>query len=230
MTHRLRTNTLALIVAGAALALAACDKDKQDDAETPAADELAQPATDEPAQPATDEPVQPAADLTPAEGDHVTVVADHTDKAKGKVDVVFHRFAVTEAEFDPANLEGGTATLVVDLASLKTDSEKRDKHLRSEDYLEVTAYPNATVTISDVKKKAGADKAYTAKADVEVHGVTVAWPVTFEVIEETDAAMIVEGELAFKRSDIGVGAATGEDDPVADEMAVKVRLTLPKPA
>jgi polyisoprenoid-binding protein YceI len=226
MSYPRMHRSFAFVAAAALLALGACGKDDKakDEPTEPATDQPTEPATDQPTEPATD---QPAAALTPAEGDFVTVVADHTDQAKGKVDVVFQRFAVTEAEFDPANLEGGTATLVIDLASLKTDSQKRDDHLRSEDYLEVSTYPHATVKISEVKK--GGDKKYSAKADVEVHGVTVAWPVTFEVVEETDAALIVQGELPFKRTDIGVGVSP-EEDSVADEMTVKVRLTLPKQA
>lgn len=229
MSHLLHTRSLAFLAAAAVLALGACGDDKKKaETEGPTAQTSDVSTEPEPADPATDEPAEPAAQLTPAEGDYVTVVADHTDKAKGKVDVVFQRFAVTEAEFDPANLEGGTATLVIDLDSLKTDSQKRDDHLRSEDYLEVSKFPNATVKISGVKKAEG-DKKYAAKADVEVHGVTVAWPVTFEVVEETDAALIVQGELPFKRTEIGVGVSP-EEDSVADEMTVKVRLTLPKPA
>lgn len=225
MTRSTRTSTTPMLVtlAAAALALGACDKSETEDTERPTAQAPEIPTDPPPAEPAA----EPEPDLTPPEGDHLTVVAGHTDPAKGPVDVVFERFAVTEASYDPTNLEGGTATLVVDLDSLGTGSAKRDKHLRSADYLEVASFPHATVTISEVEKQG--DKAYTAKADVDVHGVMVSWPVTFEVVDAAGDTPVVEGELAFERTAIGVGAAPGEDDSVADEMKVKVRLTLPEP-
>ncbi|MGN6110311.1 MAG: hypothetical protein ACTHU0_34730, partial [Kofleriaceae bacterium] len=57
--------------------------------------------------------------------DWIHVYATHTEpKPNDPVIVRFDRFKVTKSNFDPAKVEGGTASFEIDLASLKTDSEK----------------------------------------------------------------------------------------------------------
>jgi polyisoprenoid-binding protein YceI len=126
---------------------------------------------------------------------------------------------------DPANLEGATAELEIDLASLASGSDKRDNHLRSTDYLDVGAHPKAQVKVSDVKRAAGDD--YTATADVNVHGISVKMPVKFSVIDKQADAIRVRGEHTFSRLDLKVGKPAGEDS-TAEEVKVKLELTLKK--
>src|SRR5690349_2822111 len=68
--------------------------------------------------------------------DKLEILADHNDPTKGPVTVTFTGVKVVKANFDPANLEGGTAELEVDVGSLGTGVAKRDGHLKTPDYLD----------------------------------------------------------------------------------------------
>ena len=196
------------------------------------------PPTTPPATPDTGSAaVAPTPTATPApaadeNADWIKVYATHFEKKEGDpVEVKFEKFKVTKASFDPKKIEGGTATIEIDLSSLKSGDDKRDEHLKNPDYLEVSKFATATVDIVNVKKKD--DKNYTADAKVKFHGVDKKYPVAFEVVEAKDDWIRVKGEHTFKRLDFKVGKKPGKDhakgdDGVADELTVKLQLTLKK--
>jgi polyisoprenoid-binding protein YceI len=171
---------------------------------------------------------------TPTEdtADWIKVHATHFEKKEGDpVEVKFDKFKVTKANFDPKKIEGGTATIEIDLTSLKSGDTKRDEHLATPDYIDVKKFATAVVEIGNVKKKD--DKNFTADAKVKFHGVDKKYPVTFEVVEAKDDWIRVKGEHTFKRLDFKVGKKPGKDqkkgeDGVADELTVKMQLTLKK--
>jgi polyisoprenoid-binding protein YceI len=171
---------------------------------------------------------------TPTEdtADWIKVHATHFEKKEGDpVEVKFEKFKVTKATFDPKKIEGGTATIEIDLTSVKSGDSKRDEHLATPDYLDVKKFATAVVEIGNVKKKD--EKNFTADAKVKFHGVDKKYPVTFEVVEAKDDWIRVKGEHTFKRLDFKVGKKPGKDqkkgeDGVADEMTVKLQLTLKK--
>ena len=163
-----------------------------------------------------------------ADADFITVLADHKEKKEGDpVRVNFKKFAVTKANFDPAKIEGGSATIELDGTSIDTGAPKRDDHLKTADYLNVPKFAKVVIDISDVKKKA--DKTYTAKAKVSALGVDKTYPVTFDVVDAKDDWVKIKGEHKFKRTDFKVGkAATDKDESVADELTIQMQLTLKK--
>ncbi len=173
-------------------------------------------------------PAAPAPAATPdANADSIVVEAAHNPPKEGDpVQVSFKKFTVTEAKVaDPANLEGSTATVEIDLASVSSGIEKRDAHLQSGDYMNVSANPKAVIKVSDVKKAGGADK-YTATADVNFHGSSLKVPVSFEVVEKRPDGVRIKGEHKFKRADFKVGKTEG--DPTAEDLTIKLALTIPK--
>lgn len=160
--------------------------------------------------------------------DYFEVVAHHEPaKPTDPVRVKFENVKIVKATFDPKKLEGGKATIEVDLASLKTDSAKRDEHLKSESYIAVAKFAKMTIDIANVKKKD--DTHYTADATVKLHGQTKKYPVSFEVLEVKDDSVRVRGEQKFSRNDFKVGKPkTGEDELVAPDMFARLQLTLKK--
>lgn len=181
------------------------------------------------AEPATAKPAPPAADP-----DRVEVVARHLPAA-GKADldadpvvVHFDRFAVTKASFDPNHLDGGTATIELDLTSIKTGNEERDTDLQSPDYFDVARFATATIDVTNVKKQAGSR--YTADATVTCHGVTKTYSVTFEVLSTTADTVRIKGEHAFSRVDfkIGVDPATDPTERIAAGLIIQWTLTFKK--
>ena len=160
--------------------------------------------------------------------DYIEVHAEHAEKKPtDPVIVTFDKFTVKKAAFDPKKIEGGTATIEVDLASLKTDSAKRDAHLSTADYIDTSKYTTMTIDVVNVKKKD--DTHYTADAKVKMRGVDKTYPVAFEVVEVTDDSIRVKGEHKFPRMDFKVGKEkTGADEAVAHDLTVKLQLTLKK--
>ncbi|MBA3397037.1 MAG: YceI family protein [Deltaproteobacteria bacterium] len=159
--------------------------------------------------------------------DYIDVYAEHAEKKPDDpVAVHFDRFKVVKADFDPKKVEGGTATIELDLTSLKSGSDKRDKHLASPDYLDTSKFTTLTIDIGNVKKKA--DNTYTADAKVKLRDTEKKYPVTFEVVETGEDWIRVKGEHKFARLDFKVGGKPSKDESVAQELTVKLQLTLKK--
>jgi polyisoprenoid-binding protein YceI len=164
-----------------------------------------------------------------AAGDFIAVYAEHAPDKKpdDPVEVKFEKFKVVKADFDPEKIEGGTATIEVDLASLKSGSDKRDAHLNTPDYLDTSKFTTMTIDVGNVKKKD--DKTFTADAKIKLRDVEKTYPVTFEVVEKGPDWIKVKGEHKFARLDFKVGKEKlGPDEAVSQELTAKLQLTLKK--
>ena len=56
-----------------------------------------------------------------------------------------------QLDYDPANPEASTVEVTLDVASVNTNNEKRDKHLKSEDFFEAEAHPQITFKSTSVR-------------------------------------------------------------------------------
>ena len=160
-------------------------------------------------------------------GDRIVVLAHHIrQKPTDPVVVEVRKFHVVRAHFDPAHLEGGTAMIELDLASLHTDSDERDDDLRSPNFLDVGKFATATIDIDHVHARGG--NAYTADATVGSHGITKTFPVEFEVVRTNGRAITIKGEHAFSRLDFAIGSDPSHDarQQVATELTIQLALTL----
>ncbi len=142
---------------------------------------------------------------------------------KGPVEVSFGGIKVVKADFDPAKVEGGTATLEISIASISSGIAKRDGHLQSPDYFDAAKFPTATIEIGNVKKAAAG---YTADAKLKIRDKELTVPATFEVVETMADGIRIKGAASFSRVDAGVGKAEG--DSAKPEVAVALQLTLKK--
>jgi polyisoprenoid-binding protein YceI len=164
-----------------------------------------------------------------ADADSIVVLAKHTEpKPTDPVTVKFEKFKVTKATFDPKKIEGGKATIEIDATSLKTDSEKRDAHLKTPDFIDTSKFATITVDIDKVKKKA--DKTYSAEATVKFRDITKKFPVTFDVVDQKPDSIRIKGETSFSRLDFKVGKDSKDPKvaPVQPELTIKMLLTLKK--
>ena len=114
--------------------------------------------------------------------------------------------------------------LAADVASVNTEVEMRDNHLKSADFFDVEKYPKLTFK-SNAIKPAGKNQ-YKLTGDLTLHGITK--PVTMEVLyrgtvenpmsKKPTSGFQVTGTI--KRSDFGIGG----NFPVAiisDEVRIK---------
>lgn len=203
-----------------ALALSGCKKKEEPKPATTTTETTAAQGTAE----APAAPEAPAAAAEDANADSIIVYATHKEpKPEDPVKVKFEKFAVKAAKFDPKNLEGGTATIELDMTSVSSGSEKRDGHLKTGDYFDVEKFATATIDIENVKKTD--DKNYTADAKVKFRDIEKTYPVTFEVLETKDDAIRVKGTHEFARTDFGVGKDPSDENE-GSAVPVKIEMQL----
>ncbi|WP_299289649.1 YceI family protein [uncultured Mucilaginibacter sp.] len=78
----------------------------------------------------------------------------------------------TKPDFTDANVD-----FSIDVASINTDNEMRDKHLKSDDFFNTEKYPNMIFKSTSMKKLAG--NKYTLTGNLTIRDVTK--PVKFDV-------------------------------------------------
>jgi polyisoprenoid-binding protein YceI len=134
--------------------------------------------------------------------------------------------------FDEQTQQLSDVSLVIDTASVYTNHEKRDDHLRSTDFLNVVEFPEMQFT-ADSAKSAG-DKQFQVDGMLTLLGVSK--PVTLSMVwnkSETypfrayglspHYAMGVSGRGSFKRSDFGMSYAV-DNGWVGDEIELIIEL------
>jgi polyisoprenoid-binding protein YceI len=118
----------------------------------------------------------------------------------------FNRFAATFA-YDPENPSASWVTATIDAASLDTDNERRDNHLRSPDFFAADSYPTLTFQSTGVEQVE--DGRLRVAGDLTIRGVTK--PVLLDAVLE-GATVGSEGrpivgwtaETAVDRQDYGL--------------------------
>jgi polyisoprenoid-binding protein YceI len=112
-------------------------------------------------------------------------------------------------ELDDKDVTKSTVEVTIDLASVNTREPKRDGHLKSPDFFDVSKYPTATFKSTKVQK-AGKNK-LRVTGELDLHGVTK--PVVLEVEgpsepNKTPYGTTVRGVHAtakLDRKDFGIG-------------------------
>jgi polyisoprenoid-binding protein YceI len=72
--------------------------------------------------------------------------------------------------YDPAKIENSIVDVSIDAASINTENERRDGHLRSADFFEVEKYP--AVTFKSTKVKKTGENTFEVTGDLTIRGVT----------------------------------------------------------
>ena len=98
--------------------------------------------------------------------------------------------------FDPANIEKSSVEVTIESASVSTNNERRDGHLKSPDFFDVEKFPTITFKSKKITKKGDG---FVALGDLTMHGVT----------KEIELPFTLTGPVnAGPASIIGVSAAT----------------------
>lgn len=124
------------------------------------------------------------------------------------VDGLFKKFqasaTTTKADFSDAVFD-----LSVDVASINTEVEMRDNHLKSADFFEVEKYPTMTYKSTGIKKVG--DNKYKLTGDLTLHGITktITMDLWFRgtIVNPQTKASTSGFQLTgtLKRSDFGIG-------------------------
>lgn len=152
-----------------------------------------------------------------------TFIAGH--HGISEVDGYFKKFdgKITASKDD---LSDAVFEVTIESASLNTDLEMRDNHLKGEDLFDVAKFPTLTFKSTSLKKIEG--NKYTMVGDLTIKGVTKS--VTFDVTMNGPAAhpnpnnkvpqLGIKALTTIKRSDFGIGGKLATI-MVSDEIQIR---------
>lgn len=166
------------------------------------------------------------------------------DKAHSKIGFTVTHMAISEVEgnfkdFDATvnaktdDFSGSDVTFTAKVASIDTDNEKRDGHLKSPDFFDAEKYPE--ISFKGTLEKAG-DK-YKLKGDFTMHGVTkkveldVTYGGTMDTGRGKKAGFKVSGKI--DRKDYGLVWANktpGGELVVSDKVDISCKIEVDKKA
>lgn len=129
---------------------------------------------------------------------------------------------------DPASLGGGSVSVEIQTASIDTDNERRDTHLRSADFFDAANHPAITFRSTRVEIRG---------EDLRVHGTLTIRGVTKPVVLEGEMLAVggvpgrrrigFEAQTTINRLDYGVAwnrAAEGGGVVLGDEVDVIIAI------
>jgi len=136
-----------------------------------------------------------------------------------------------QIDLDPADFTLSTVTATIDLASVWTQAEKRDEHLRTPDFFDTATYPTATFKSTRWVKTG--DNTYDVTGEFSLHGVTKELTLPVKYLGQTQGnrgATLTgwQAALTLKRSDFGIGKP---ERSIGDEVSlvINVEARLQKP-
>lgn len=108
--------------------------------------------------------------------------------------------------FDENDMTNSSVEITIDAASIDTDNEDRDNHLRSADFFEVEKYPTITFKSTKVEKTSDG---YMLHGDLTMHGVTkaISFPFVFNgQVKDPWGSMRIgfDAETTLNRKDYGI--------------------------
>jgi polyisoprenoid-binding protein YceI len=131
--------------------------------------------------------------------------------------------------YDADNIENSRVEVVIQAASINTQNEKRDNHLKSPDFLAVEEHPTIRFTSTSVEKRG---QTLIAVGDLTIRGVTKQVEIPFEIAGPVTSpwgqqVIGIEGRLAINRMDFGANwnKAIEAGGFVVDE-EVKIELNI----
>jgi polyisoprenoid-binding protein YceI len=124
--------------------------------------------------------------------------------------------------FDPKDLAGSKASVVVDLASAGSGQKERDEALPTSDWFATAKFPRATFATSSIMK-AGQDR-YLARGVLTMKGVSKPVSLPFALTLDHGVAAMT-GSVAIDRTlwGVGLGQFAG-DDLIPHVVTLRIRI------
>ena len=135
--------------------------------------------------------------------------------------------------FDANDLKNSSVKATIKTASINTDDEKRDEHLRSPDFFDAEKYPEIIFVSSRILKKG---EGYIAEGTLTMRGVSKEIELPFKILGPVqdpwgNTKMGVEAALTIDRQDYGISWSKSLDTGglvVSDDVNIKLDVELTK--
>lgn len=119
--------------------------------------------------------------------------------------------------FDAKKPASSSFDVTVKVSTVDTDNEKRDDHLKSDEYFDAEKYPVIRLVSTSIKQGANLMHFnFTGKLTIKNVTKTISFPFT---AQKKNAGAIFEGNFEIDRRDFGVGSGSAV-------MADKVKVSL----
>ncbi|MBB6459284.1 YceI family protein [Flammeovirga kamogawensis] len=122
-----------------------------------------------------------------------------------------------EINFNAENLNSSNFNVCISAASIFTDNEKRDEHLRNEDFFDVKKFPTICFISNDIRKT---DNGYESNGKLTLHGITKVVTIDFNKDKNS-----FTGQLNINRLDFNLGEDTGTFT-VGNEVEIEIKCVL----
>ncbi len=119
---------------------------------------------------------------------------------------------------DPTNLAASSVTISITAASIDTRSERRDKHLRTDDFFDVETHPKITFVSTAVRPMA--EGQLEIAGDLTVRGTTKRVVLPAEMVFYDAGLGRFRGEFVINRKDYGV-SYDSRLNPIKDDVTVQ---------
>ncbi|MCH9807573.1 MAG: YceI family protein [Alphaproteobacteria bacterium] len=131
-----------------------------------------------------------------------------------------------DIRFDPSDLEGSQAVVLVDLASAFTGDQTYDKTLPTVDWFNTSKFAEGRFETTGFQAKG--DNQFTAAGTLTMRGIAV--PVSLDfTFEASGGTAQLQGRTTLKRLDYGIGKGSDSaGDWVALDIPVTVSVALEK--
>ena len=127
---------------------------------------------------------------------------------------------------DTADISKSTVDVTIDAASINTDMEARDKHLKTPEFFDVEKFPTITFKSTSVKEVAKGKLEVTG--DFTLHGVTrrITFPITNAgtmpgMKPGTVVAGFTDGTVTINRNDFGIKTYPGA---LGDDVVISLNI------
>jgi polyisoprenoid-binding protein YceI len=122
--------------------------------------------------------------------------------------------------FDPKALNNSKFNVTVNAATVDTDNNARDKHLRKAEYFDIDKYPLISFVSTGVTKSKIEGRFYVF-GDLTIKGVTKAVEFGFSAAPLA-SGYLFKGEFTINRRDFGVG---GSSFSMSDNLVVSLTVS-----
>jgi len=103
--------------------------------------------------------------------------------------------------FDQENLDKSSFNVTMDANTINTNNNKRDAHLKNEDFFETETYATISFVSSKIEKKG---EKYIAVGSLSMHGISKDVSILFAAIEEKGRQHL-HGNFVLDHADYGIG-------------------------
>jgi len=123
--------------------------------------------------------------------------------------------------FNPQNLAASNFDVMVSAATVNTDNNMRDDHLKGDSFFDVKNYPKIKLTSSQITNIKSGTYLFNGKLTIKGKAQLIKFP--FEAAANGDG-FVFKGSFKMKRKDFGVGGTS----TVSDELEVMINVTAKK--